>query len=75
MELLLQFLALWSCQTLPQVLSSPINVTLLGLSLSQLDFIPEISDRKWDIWGIAPPRLDEKERYGWVLFANYPSRP
>lgn len=22
---------------------------------------------------IAPPRFDEKERYGWVVFANYPS--
>lgn len=36
---------------------------LLGLSLSQLDFVLEISDRKCDIGGIVPPRFDEKERY------------
>lgn len=74
-EFLLRLLVLRSHQTLLQVWSSPINITLLGFTLSQLDFIPEISDRKWDIWGIVPPRLDEKERYSCMLFANYPSWP
>lgn len=35
MEFLLQFLALWSYQTVPPVLSSCNNITLLGLGLSK----------------------------------------
>lgn len=54
-------------------MSSPINVTLLGLSLSQLDFYSEVSTENETSGGIAPPRLDEKERYSWVLFANFAS--